>query len=187
MRKLRVGVDVDQAVVDAADGWLGFLIGSSVNQVDWDKWDEDRSQWDYDLTKYIVDFEGDPLKYWKQAGLYDTLTPIEGSEVCINTLKEYIDFVFITHCVGDHYRSKVDFLNKFFPDVPVIVTSSKGFVDVDVMIDDRLDFLDQFGDNTLKVLFPSEYKQNIEKKNNIRDEYKSWQDIQTMLTYMVSN
>ncbi len=150
MNKLRVGVDVDQTVVDAAAHWLGFLCKS--NKVKWDKWVWNCGNWDYNLTNYVWDFEGDYLEYWKQAGLYDDLTPVKGSQECINELKDNVEFVFITHCVGNHYRSKVEFLNKFFPDVPVIVTGTKGFVNVDVMIDDRVDFLDQFGDNTLKVL-----------------------------------
>lgn len=89
MIKPKLAVDCDNTVV----------------YMDWQGWKNAQDE----LYQY------DPLDYWRSHTLYDNLTPMSGAVETLRDLSEHFDIVFVSRLKGDHHRSKVYFLKKWFP------------------------------------------------------------------------
>lgn len=172
---MRLGIDVDLTLVDTGSEWWRWLsdCGNYYRERGIFKFKEKEgiSKLDYDLTKYFPDYEErcrhNPFGFWKQENLYDWLKPLPHSVVVLKQLVEAgHDIVFISHCHGGHFKSKVDWLKRHFPfaDIGVkggfIATKEKYLVNVDVMIDDRIENLLHFPDEVIKVYFNTIYTDN---------------------------
>lgn len=177
---MRIGVDIDGVVVNTPDIWKQYLenvCGMKLGE----------PPFSYNLCD---EFQGalsrlsiDGYEWWRQGFLYDNLRPLEG---CVDALRGFYEkgheIVFISALKGNHHKSKVEFIKKFFPFYSAFLgTKEKGYVDVDVMIDDRLDNLYQFPDHVLKVLYLTDYKQS----EQLRDDVvivRDWESVKWVLT-----
>lgn len=135
-----VVVDVDLTVVDTLTPWLEEFYQVTGKRV----LNEDGN---YDLLPEMTRLMEEagvkgynPYSFWERADLYDNLLPMEG---CIQALKRYKtygwDVVFASACVPGHTKSKMKFLDEFFPFKDgFIATHEKHFLDYALLIDDKL-------------------------------------------------
>src|SRR5690606_28249698 len=102
--------------------------------------------------------------------------PYEGCVEALGELKKLgWDIIVVSAIKGFHAKSKYYFLKKYLPFLDgVVYTKEKGFVNVDVMIDDRDDILNQFdGTKTLKIKFHTQYEQK--EPSTAHFTIKDWQ------------
>ena len=103
----------------------------------------------------------DPLDFWRDENLYDNLVPIEGAVEKLEQLSKYFGIVFVSRLKGNHHRSKVYFLKKFFPFMTGFIGTHEKFLLNDslvAMVDDLEDNLYKF-DSDKRILFgQGEYK-----------------------------
>ena len=167
-----LGVDVDLTVVDTGVSWFNWL-----NNVCLSNKEMPEGTTEYDLTKYFSEeLKGkDGYEYFRHTGVYDTLRPIAGSVDVLTNLSSNYEVVFISQVKGNHSKSKVEFIKRYFPFYSGIVfTKEKHHVAVDIMVDDRVKFLNQFGDDVKKVLFKTNYIQDAIPQGDIIDD-RDWE------------
>lgn len=137
-RKLVVAVDVDLTVVDSLTPWLNWFYNKTGIKFE----PSDTSQ--YDLVPLMVKscreagIEGfSPFDYWKDANLYDMMTPMAGAKEVLAAFKDDIELAFTSHCVPAHEDSKRLFLKRHFIDHSFVSTKDKWLVNYDVIVDDN--------------------------------------------------
>lgn len=171
MKKLRIGIDVDGCVVRSDLHYMEWLL-EVTGKTFHEKAEEDpsfRAPFDYGVHNYfekeLEELGIDGLDFWRRRDLYDNLEPDPAAKSVIDRLHAAGHaIIFVTRLKGDHHKSKCYFLKRHFPYLKGIVnTHEKGVLSgaLDVMIDDRLDNLEQF-DPTLTptlILSPSPYDQ----------------------------
>lgn len=175
-RKLSIGIDVDLTWVDSGSAWLSWLERTSGSRVDWDLPPKlPNGALHYNLTKYFPPPKPHQLPgmaFWEETHLYDTLEPREGAVAALEALVKAGHFAhFISMCKKGHFSSKVRHIERYtshFMDLEphnghgFYATKNKGLLAVDVIIDDRNSFLNQFGDHVLKIKFDTPYSQDEE-------------------------
>src|SRR5690606_29708082 len=72
----------------------------------------------YDISDYFQVECGvhkvDPLDFWRNEGIYDFLYPIKGAVKNLKALyKEGYEIRFVSHCKGNHHKSKYNFYDGF--------------------------------------------------------------------------
>lgn len=155
---LKIGIDVDLVVAPSDKHWLINLqkvTGKTLNLI----------PTDYNLTNYFkeeLDSLGlDGFEWWRGENIYDDIFPYEKSVEVINKwFNRGNEIVFISSIKGNHHKSKYNFLKRHFKFDAFIATKEKSFVDVDVMIDDRVDIITDFLTRrpfTRSILFPTVY------------------------------
>lgn len=183
---MKIGVDVDLTVVNLVDDWLSWLnsmTGQSLTKED--------CNYDYAIGDYFKEalkpFDLCPKDFWRAGHIYDLAKPIEGSIDYLKLLhKEGNEIIFISKIMGNHAESKKMFLNRYFPfHSGIVFTDEKGLVDVDVMVDDRIEFLNQFSEDVLKILIKTPYKQNI-KPRHVVHERSDWREIYLHISHYSS-
>lgn len=187
MEKLTIGIDVDLTIVDAAFqrwGWVNYLNNVSHHYHDIEEF-KSMSSICYNLGFYYPDLnEQEVMAFWKSE-IYNNLEPYKEAVEVINSWAQAgHNICFISICKQDHFRNKVEFLKKHF-NIPTeqfgfIATKQKGFVDVDVMIDDRLSNLKQFNHKpeVAKILFETPFDQELNESEVSLDlKTKDWYKI----------
>ena len=176
--------DVDECIVDSADAWLDWIshmIGRDVTV--------DDHKHAYNLGKIFADemkhLRVDPMDFWRQSGLYDTLTPVVDSVEALERIKAMgYEIVFVSHVKGHHSKSKHNFLRRYFGHIMdgYVVTKEKRYVSsgtgFDAVIDDRYDYLT--GNEEVKFLIKTPWSQFIERPEGII-EVKSWTEVPDLL------
>lgn len=152
-----IGVDIDLTVVASDLAWWDWCNKRTGQNLSTDKIVSPL----YDISKYyapMIDYND----FWRQRNLYDDMVPIKDSVEVLEFLKNKgHEIVFISRLKGDHHKSKVNFIKKYFPFYDGIIgTHEKKYAKVDMLIDDRLDNLYSMDDNVIKVLYATPYKQN---------------------------
>lgn len=177
-----IGIDVDLTVVRSDLDWIRWLSEAQSDvELTYDNLIHDYGWGNvpYDLTKIIsygCDSDVDPMNFWKSAYLYDHMKPIAGATNTIRHWKEKgHKIVFISSCKGHHEKSKYNFIKRNFDPDGVIFTREKHFVDVDIMIDDRLDFLETFKLGVLTVQFDTPYAQTTTTAPGLK--IKDWYEL----------
>lgn len=155
---MRIGIDVDSTVVSLMEDWLNWLNGMSGKAYSYDQ--VKRS---YCMFDHFPEVE-QPLKFWEMAGIYDNAEPFEDASLVIEALyRQGHEIVFISKVMGHHPESKTQFLERYFPfNSGIVYTSQKYLVDVDVMIDDRYEFLYPFPSKTKIFLLASDHEQGTD-------------------------
>lgn len=176
-----IGVDVDNCVVDVIPHWVVWL-----NEVTGKNYSLEDSGYKYDFfTMYEKELEElgmDGKEWWRFEHIYDNASPIKDS---VNAL-QYLyarghQIVFISKVIGNHGESKKAFLNNYFPfNSGIIFTDEKGFVNVDVMIDDRNMFLNQFDKSVTKILFETPYTQCEDMSDDVLCA-KDWTEVANII------
>lgn len=164
-------IDVDCTVVDSPKYWLRWL--NSMTNRNLTICDIGTS---YNVGKHFEEalqpYRVHPMDFWRSPSIYDTMEPIEGSLVGLESLKDLgYDIVFVSHVKGQHAKSKHNFLRRNFGSVMdgFIVTKEKHFVNSgtgkDIIVDDRNEFLNR-SRASYKFKFSSVWDQHEELKCN---------------------
>jgi len=183
-----MGVDVDETFTPTAIKWLKWMndvCGTQRTLGDCD--------YDYRLSLYFPEMDAlgiDPMAFWRNVGLYETSKPMEGAVDTLQKLKQTgHNIVFISYCKSMHMSSKVKFVKRYCPFLDFgngdgfIATKEKGVLGkaVDVMIDDRVKYLNQFPESTHKILFNSPYRQEVKEKDNNFSRVDNWKGVERVL------
>jgi len=171
---IRIAIDVDLTIVDTLDVWFDWLemksgIGKPfLKKVIFDEFY--KSDDEYHLEKYMKKYYPEPLKFWKQPDLYDNLKPFDEFfsflETVSNTASDYkvpIEFMFISFVFPEHCGSKMRFLQKYFPHIPVYLVKGhkdKNLIEFDVLIDDYRKLVDKFQEKIKEKGKPEHLKNN---------------------------
>lgn len=161
---MRIGIDVDLTTVESDVAWWNWLLNmcfikddymdllplnSSLHDFTQNIKDRKDEQISYNLAKYFespINDNVDPMDFWRNEGVYDTVYVRTDAYVYINRLiNDGHEIVFITHNKGNGSRSKYNLLARTFGkyNFAYVVTKEKYLVDVDVLIDDRHEFCNQ--------------------------------------------
>jgi 5'(3')-deoxyribonucleotidase len=121
----RVGIDVDQTIVDTETLWTAWLKENPTKTVD---------------------------NFFQRAHLYDKINVNSVIITQIEKLSKIADVIFISSCFEEHIESKKQMLDRAFSDfmdVKLFVSKTKYEIPVDYMIDDREKVLNNMPKNTL--------------------------------------
>lgn len=196
MRKpLNIGIDVDLTFVDSGTPWLHWL--ELVYGVKADATLpplNPQGKIYYNLSKYFPPAKVNqvpPFEFWEDPYLYDKLKPLPGAVEAVVTWAKAGHFnQFVSHCKKGHFSSKVRFLKReteeFFSLEPgsghgFYATKNKAGLKLDVIIDDRNEFLNQFGPEVIKIKFKTPYDQSEELKVSIDLETDNWDEIRDFI------
>ena len=142
---------------------LGVDVDDTIVTMDWEAW----------KAKQEVGY--DPLDYWRSDTLYDNLQPMEGVVEKLGQLSKYFRIIFVSRLKGNHHRSKVYFLKKYFPFMEGFVGTHEKWILNDslvAMIDDLPDNLTKFAPHK-RILFGGEELKNW-NEFSIRDFYEKY-------------
>jgi 5'(3')-deoxyribonucleotidase len=169
LKKLNIVIDVDQTLLNPAKQWLAWLsfhaCGYNDDQYEYDKFN---NCIDYKLSNYFkLNNQVDGMGFWKQSDLYDDMQCYNEAIGVIKYLyQQGHNIIFASFCFPEHETSKVNMLKREFEfiapeDFHFVSTKSKGFINADVIIDDRVDMLNQFdsSSNVLKIRIDTPYTQ----------------------------
>lgn len=181
-----IGVDVD-LVLAASDvkwvEWMCRLTGYRPALLD-------KEVHSYDLSLYFKDrldkLGIDPLDFYRNEGVYDWIDPEEGSQEGLKRLKESIDckIIAVSHCKGNHFKSKWQFLKRNFGDCidGFIATKEKWAVRCDFFIDDRNEYLNGMPSDVFCIRYSTPYTQFEGEQRGIT-EAKSWQHVVDIILF----
>lgn len=188
---LKIGIDVDLTFVDSGTPWIEWL--EKVYGVKMDLSlppPNPQGMLYYNVSKYFPPakvHQLSPYEFWEDPYLYDKLKPLPGAVEAVAAWAKAGHFNhFVSYCMKGHFSSKVRFLKReteeFFSLEPgsghaFYATKHKAGVDVDVIIDDRNEFLNQFGPEVIKIKFKTPYDQSEELKTSIDLETDDWYTI----------
>lgn len=180
MSKINIGVDVDLVLASSDMAWMKWLCkvtGAYINLgVDFNP------PYYYNLGKYFENYleDIDPMDFWRNEGVYDWVDPVPGSQRALAQLKNEIDckIIAVSHCKGNHFKSKWQFLKRNFGDNidSYVVTKEKEDVRVDYLIDDRNEYLNRMPENVTCIRFSTPYEQNAAPEKEIIEK-STWDDI----------
>lgn len=154
-----IAFDVDLVLVDPSVKWRRFM--DERGGFDYSQTEEVAlfSKLSYDLSVYYNISRELAFSFWDSDDLYDSLKPIDGAVKTVAAILEAgHDVIFVSKCTDGHKESKHLFLRTFFgPDAVLIDTPDKGVLDglVDVFIDDRNEFLNQFTSGETCLIRPN--------------------------------
>lgn len=179
MTRKVIGVDVDLTVADSDVShwfWLSTISTSDTTyEEDW------TSELDYNLGNYFTLPEGvDSMDFWRSEKVYDKfatfnvngklfnnreIKPISGSQKALRELKELgYEILFISHIKGNHHKSKVEWLKRYFPFMDgFVATKEKHYVNSScfAFIDDRNNHINQ-SKSLFNIKFNTTYQQSEE-------------------------
>lgn len=197
MRKEAIIVDVDLTVVDSGTPWFEWLEKVYKIPADSALMNLHREQFGlikYNLAAYFPNRCSEalsPYEYFEDPHLYDKLSPLPGVVDAIYRLwKAGHPIRFVSHCKKGHFSSKVRFLKRSFPFIDLdnapcgsgfYATKNKSGVSGAAVIDDRNNFLNQFGGDVLKIKFKTQYTQDEEPRCKYDLESDDWEKIADFL------
>lgn len=173
-RTLNIGIDIDLTWVDSGSSWIRWMEKAYGVQVNWDLPPKlPNGALYYNVSKYFPppkEHQLAPYEFWEEQHLYDSLEPREGAVEALRALVKAGHFAhFISMCTKGHFSSKVRHIKRHTDDFMSIepesghgfyATKNKGMIKVDVIIDDRNSFLNQFSDDVVKIKFSTPYDQD---------------------------
>lgn len=181
-QKIKIGIDIDLTLVPSDVAWKKWLIKhfpqiSEIPEVDVD----------YNLGVYFGESPVglNKMDFWCNNHLYDEIEVFPEALDAIKAFKEAgFDIGFISHTKSGHYKSKFRMLKRipyldFDNGDSFIATKEKGFLSgsIDVMIDDRNKFLNQFFWETVKIKFETPYTQCEQDIKYYDLKTKHWKEI----------
>lgn len=172
-------IDCDEVLVEAAIDWLAHL-----NKLAKTSYTVEELGNDYHLGNFFKENHNieNPMDFWYCSNLYNDREPKRGALGGIKRLYDagYEIFV-VTYCTGNHYKSKEDFVKRWFGSyvTGMIATNHKYMVHGDLIIDDRDDHLIQFPEFVFKVRMNTPYLQKINFTPNMI--INGWDDISEVI------
>jgi 5'(3')-deoxyribonucleotidase len=181
-----IAVDVDLTVVDSLTPWMDWLEEFTDEKVK-------NVSGAYNLEPEIREIllragrdDVDPLEYWKNPCLYDTMEPIEGAvEALANIKRRGHQVVFVSSCFPEHTASKERLLKRCFPFADgFIATHDKHFVGYDALIDDKLEHM-RLGlhhrPRSQHILFTGVRADGTQVQRMMVDKISSWDKLERLL------
>lgn len=151
---IRLGIDVDDVMLDTVEAWLqrhNDITGDDVIPDDIKSWD---------IAKYIKEGNRDTLFYiLHQNDFWKTVQPKKDAVAYLEKLYNDIDdleIYIVTATYPITAESKANRLFNLFPFIDerrMVMTASKGILDLDIMVDDNPKNLDAMKQGVVKVLF----------------------------------
>lgn len=167
--------DVDLTVVDPIPlwwQWLEIRTGKRISYTDlYGIYRRTGTRITYNIGEIFREAAGgwlgfDTADFWRNEGIYDLMRPIPAAVDILKRLHtEGYEIRFVSHCKGNHHKSKYEFLERNFPFMSgFAATKEKYMLHADIFIDDRNDHLNKMPDHVLKFQPETPYKQdeNIE-------------------------
>ena len=161
-KKETIVVDVDNVVVGTGELFVEHLLSDSRFCTACTRIGVDPYTWAMTYYDPLTELGlSDAVKremfgWWGRRDLYDDLLPIEDSQDILETLSAFYNIVFVSHVEGEHGKSKVDFLKKYFPFMSgYAATRQKNIVRSSYNIDDRVIHLNNLAEGTTPLLFES--------------------------------
>jgi hypothetical protein len=190
MNKPAIIIDVDLTIVESGWPWMKWMTevyGTEPNAEMMNKDLEEKGYFDYNLSVYFPDRCKkmiQPYDYWEDPFLYDKMLPIENAVQAIMDLYNAGHPIrFVSYCKKGHFSSKVRFLKRHFPLLDLdggtdgcgfYATKYKAGVAGSYIIDDRNDFLNQFGDHVVKIKYDTPFTQKEEPRCQYDLETMCW-------------
>lgn len=180
---MKIGVDIDLSIVRSDLAWENWLDRHFPKLTDMPL-----KGVDYDLGNYYGknEYGLKHMDFWENNHLYDELQIIPAAVDALRAFKEAGHNVgFLSYTKSGHFTSKfrmlsrLDFLD-FKNGDSFIATKEKGFLSgsVEVMIDDRNKFLNQFSDDVIKIKIDTRYTQEEEPRVQYDLVTSNWKSIQ---------
>jgi 5'(3')-deoxyribonucleotidase len=120
------------------------------------------------------------MDFWRNEGVYDWVDPVNGSLDALMEIKRVIgcDIIAVSHCKGNHFKSKWQFLKRNFGNTidGFIATKEKYYVACDILIDDRNSYLNKMPDGIGCIRFDTCYTQD-EEPTRLMKVCKDWEEI----------
>lgn len=182
-RKPVIAIDVDLTLVRSDLAWKDWLYNLCIERDDKVVTDIIK---DYNLGKYYkFSQEVNAFDFWKKADLYDNLHCLPMAIDTIRGLYQYgCEICFVSYCfdLGQHTQSKANMLRRDFSfinkeDFHFVATKSKYLINADYIIDDRINFINQFDSNVKAIYLERNYTQDEEFNRNVYI-VECWQDIE---------
>jgi 5'(3')-deoxyribonucleotidase len=176
-------VDVDLTVVNPVPNWWHWMECITETKKDFPEHPN------YNLTSYFKDeldaVGKDGMDYWRHENIYDTLQPIDGSVESLKLLHDEcgLRIVFASHIKRNHYKSKYQFLKRYFPFMEGFLgTKEKYLIRCDYMVDDRIKFINTMPEHVMKVRYITPYTQCEElKSTKFYSEAGDWKAIENII------
>lgn len=206
---MKIGIDVDLTTLKSDEAWWTWLWHMSnrdplATHEDimraYDNLLEDEGLLSYDLSEYfgpMTNSNVHPMDFWRNEGVYDTVQV--RSDAYVNIRKLIADhpqdeIIFVTHNKGNGSRSKYNLLARLFgkDNFSYVITREKYNVLMDILIDDRHDFLNRLPEkspNINGVCIHTPFKQtetlneHIAKKLDWYDVYRYLDDFRANLDH----
>lgn len=107
----------------------------------------------FDTGSFHTGFE-----FWNDSFLYENYVPLPKTQKCLDMLhiKGY-NIVVVSKVIGDHYKSKEIFINKFFPYAKIIFTEDKYLVNGSFIIDDTFAVLNSMPETVKVIKYRNDY------------------------------
>jgi len=194
-KPLQIGIDVDLTWVDSGTAWIVWMEKMYNVKVDWTLPPENpQGLLYYNVSKYFPTPSAHqlaPYDFWEEQHLYDGLHPRAGAIEALRDLVAAGHFAhFISMCKKGHFSSKVRHIKRYTEDFMSIepgsghgfyATKNKSMLRVDVIIDDRNSFLNQFPDDVIKIKFATPYDQDEPLRSPPALETDNWLEIRDFL------
>ena len=119
----------------------------------------------YDLSEMFEIPEGhDAFTFWYEDNLYDQYVPRSDAISHIDALHLMgYKIIFVSKVIGNHGRSKTNFINKYFPyNQGVILTGQKHHIKCDYLIDDCMSVLNKMSTDTITIKFRDDFNEGIQ-------------------------
>ena len=174
-----IGVDVDLTVVSSDRFWFDWCNSKVRNKLDYEEVMASGKPVPYDFGK-LFGFT-DPevaMDFWHDESLYDNMLPIEGAIAALKLLSKDHKIVFVSKLTGNHFESKHEFVQRNFPFADGFIgTSEKHYARVDLLIDDRIDHLNNVQRHCIQpILYNTRYTQD-EMPATDMPFIESWKDL----------
>jgi 5'(3')-deoxyribonucleotidase len=187
-----IAVDIDgTAITQICEDWLRHLKA----------WYHFKHEWaylkishpvgilPYNLTELIAEHKcagvtipdgiRDGFEFFRNMHLYDEYLPRQDALEFVTRLHEEGNTIlFVSKVMGDHHRSKSNWVKKWFPYADFIATSAKHHVNCDFIIDDSVPVLNKMPSNVDCIRFRADYKHEEEPTRpmklvyNFQDAYE---------------
>jgi len=132
---------------------------------------------DYELPLLMRMRDG--FEFFRKMRLYDEYEPRQDAVEFITRLyEEGYTIIFVSKVMGDHHRSKSNWVKKWFPYADFIATEAKHHVNCDFIIDDSVPVLNKMPSNVDCIRFRADYKHEEEPTRpmklvyNFQDAYE---------------
>ena len=159
--------DVDLTVVDPIPLWWEWLQIQSGLQLDFEAELKSRKIMPYDVSACFRERLSEPLcfnpeDFWRNEGIYDLMKPIPEAQQTLDMLHDAgYTIRFVSHCKGNHHKSKWNFLKRNFPYLNgFAATKEKFMLKGNIFIDDRVDHLNKMPPSMLKIQIKTPYQQS---------------------------
>ena len=165
---MNIGIDIDLTLVRSDIAWWQWMC--TVTQTHKDFEYPSITPRHYNLGEYFEeefkDLSYEPLDFWRGTSVYDNLYPMPNAQEVLNNLNEAgHNLYFISTIKGNHAKSKVEWVKRFFPFVrqknnAILLTKQKHAVNCDMMIDDRNAVLNSMRGGCEKIKMWTPYTQD---------------------------